>query len=335
MQTNILYRNGFGPNTAAILYAVVGYGTGVYLLTLDIYIANACGVLLLSHAMVIAAYLIHECAHLTLFKRASLNDAMGNIMAWLSGACYAGFGDLKRNHLRHHADRADVITFDYHKFLLKRATWIRNLVFLLEWFYIPAVELIMHGLVIALPFFSPHHKSQRARVVAVTVARLTSFGLLFWYAPRAVSLYALSYLLFITELRFVDAFQHTYDVYPILENGKMPNVERRNKEYEHKNTYSNLVSARYPWLNLFTLNFVYHNAHHAKTSTPWHKLPALHRVLYGDGDSQVLPMSELLRTFHRNRVARIQGNDYGIVTSGPSRAEYFVGAVGVSFLTAV
>jgi fatty acid desaturase len=335
MHSSILYRNGFWPNTAAILYAVVGYGIGVYLLTLDAYTANVCGVLLLSHSMVIAAYLIHECVHLTLFKRTSLNEAMGNIMAWLCGACYASFGDLKRKHLRHHADRADVVTFDYRNFLSKRATWLRNLVFLLEWLYIPAVEVIMHGFVIALPFFSPSHKSQKAHIVMVTVIRLTLFGLLCWYAPRAAPLYALSYLLFITTLRFVDAFQHTYNIYPILENDKMPSVERRNKEYEHKNTYSNLVSAKHPWLNLLTLNFVYHNAHHAKTSTPWHKLPALHRTLYTDGDSQVIPMSELLCTYHRNRLARIQGDDYGIVTSGPGRADSFVGAVGVSFLTAV
>jgi len=31
---------------------------------------------------------------------------------------------------------------------------------------------------------------------------------------KAVLLYALSYLLFVHVLRFLDAFQHTYDVFP-------------------------------------------------------------------------------------------------------------------------
>jgi fatty acid desaturase len=329
------YKSGLWPNTLVIAYALAGYGIGIWLLTANNYLVNAGGVLLLSHALVIAAYLIHEFAHLTIFKSAELNEAMGGLMSWLTGSCYARFGDLKRKHLRHHADRADVITFDYRKFLRQRPAWVRKLVLGLERLYIPAVELIMHGFVIALPFFSPYHKSQRARVLLTLAVRLALFALLGWYAPRAVALYALAYLLFITALRFIDAFQHTYVAYPILANGKMPDIERRDKEYEYENTYSNLVSLGHPWLNLLTLNFVYHNAHHARASVPWHQLPALHRELYGDSDPQVIPMAELWRTFHRNRLARILGDDYGMVTSGPGRADTFVGAVGVSFLTAV
>jgi fatty acid desaturase len=333
--TNRLYKDGFWPNTLAIAYAVFGYAGGIYLLTLPSYFVNFMGVALLSHSLVIAAYLIHEFAHLTMFKSNRLNTVFGVVMSWLTGSCYASFQDLKRKHLRHHADRADVITFDYRKFLRDRPVWVRRAVFTLERFYIPAVELIMHGFVIALPFFSSYHKQHRARVLAILAVRLALFGLLAWYAPRAVMLYGLAYLVFITVLRFIDAFQHTYVAYPILENGKMPDVERRDKEYEYRNTYSNLVSVEHPWLNLLTLNFVYHNAHHAKPSVVWHKLPQLHRELYGADDPQVIPFAELFRTFHRNRLNRILGDDYGEVTHGPGRTENFVGAVGVSFLTAV
>ena len=334
MTTNTLYKDGFWPNTLAILYAVVGYGAGVALLTAPSYAANAIGFVLLTHSLVIAAYLIHEFAHLTIFRSSGLNNGFGVLMSWLTGACYANFNDLKRKHLRHHADRADVITFDYRKFLRERPAWVRKVVFALEWLYIPAVELIMHGFVIALPFFSAHHKQHRPRVLAVLAVRIALFAALAWYAPRAAVLYTVSYLLFLTVLRFMDAFQHTYVAYPILD-GKMPDIERRDKEYEYKNTYSNLVSVGHPWLNLLTLNFAYHNAHHAKPSVAWHRLPQLHQELYGEHDPQVLPARELWRTFNRNRMARILDDDYGEVTQGPGRTDKFIGAVGVSFLTAV
>jgi hypothetical protein len=46
---------------------------------------------------------------------------------------------------------------------------------------------------------------------------------------------------------------------------------------------------------------------------------------------------ELLRSFHINRVKRILSTDYGQVQAPgtPGRADGFLGAVGVSFLTAV
>ncbi|WP_455385902.1 fatty acid desaturase family protein [Acidihalobacter prosperus] len=329
--------SGRVPTWAALAYCTVGYAVGVWLLTLSSIAANAVGVLLTAHALVIAAYFIHEFAHFSIFKNRGTNNWFGELMCWITGACYARFDDLRRKHLRHHADRADVITFDYRKFLRERPAWMRKLVFALEWLYIPAVELIMHGFVIALPFFSPYHKGLRTRVITVLAVRLALFGALAWYAPRAVLLYAVSYLLMLTALRFLDAFQHTYVAYPILANGQMPDIERRDKDYEYHNTYSNLISTTHPWLNLLSLNFVYHNAHHAKASVPWYRLPELHRELYGEQDPQVLPSWDLLRTFHRNRMARILDDDYGVVAEGvgPGRANAFVGAVGVSFLTAV
>ena len=45
------------------------------------------------------------------------------------------------------------------------------------------------------------------------------------------------------------------------------------RQYEEDNTYSNLLSTRYPWLNLLVLNFCYHNVHHNKPSEPWYRLP--------------------------------------------------------------
>ena len=334
MKAILRYDDGFWPNFLAISYTFAGYGVGVWLLTVEQYWLNAVGVLLLSHALVYSAYLIHEFAHQTIFQSRRTNDVFGEMMSWLSGSCYARFDDLRKKHIRHHADRADVITFDWREFFNKSPRWFQKTVIALEWFYIPAIELVMHGFVMTMPFFSPYHKDMRLRVISIFAIRATLFGLLAWYSPKAILLYALSYMLFITVLRFMDAFQHTYEAYPILE-GKMPDIDRKDKQYEYENTYSNLISVRWPVLNLLTLNFAYHNAHHTRAGEPWYRLPALHESLYGKQDPQVLPSITLLKSFHQNRVRRVVDPSYGEVTPDGDRVAHFYGADGVSFLTAV
>jgi fatty acid desaturase len=110
---------------------------------------------------------------------------------------------------------------------------------------------------------------------------------------------------------------------------------RRTRQYEYDNTYSNLLATRWRWLNLLVLNFPYHNAHHARTGMPWYELPALHRELYGEHNPQVIPCRDLIAGYHRHRVERVLAEDYGSVTREGRRASGFIGAVGVSFLTAV
>ena len=111
----------------------------------------------------------------------------------------------------------------------------------------------------------------------------------------------------------------------------------RDKAYEQANTYSDVVSLDAKWFNLIWLNFGFHNAHHDRPTAPWYRLPALHRELYPQGSAQVVTVGELLRSFHRHRVARVLASDYGAVLppGTPRRADGFLGAVGVSFLTAV
>jgi fatty acid desaturase len=144
-----------------------------------------------------------------------------------------------------------------------------------------------------------------------------------------------AYLLFITVMGFFDAFHHTFDQHFVASDDAPLPVSGKDRDYEQRHTYSNLVSVHYPWLNYLTLNFGYHNAHHERASVPWYRLPALHRELYADQERQLLPLRHLLRTFHLNRLARILGGDYGAVGEGERRADGFVGAHGVSFLTVV
>jgi fatty acid desaturase len=155
-----------------------------------------------------------------------------------------------------------------------------------------------------------------------------------WWSVKAFALNWLATLLFLHVLNFFDTFHHTFDQYFVSPDQALAPVARE-RGYEQANTYSNLISNRHPWLNLLTLNFGYHNAHHHRASLPWYRLPKLHRDLYGEDTPAVMPLRELLRTWHRHRVRRVCGQDYGTLGQGPGRADSFIGAHGVSFLTVV
>ena len=328
------HAGGVWPNLLIIAYTLCGWLLGIWMLTLPQAGLNVAGVLLTTHTLVFSAYLIHECVHQTLFATPVSNDRLGKLCGWLNGACIADYAGLKKKHLRHHADRLDVVTFDYRAALKSRPSWVRKVVLCLEWAYVPVIELLMRGMVIAAPFYFGTVR-ERTRMVMLLLLRVAFFVGLAWMSIKAVLLYAVSYLLFLHILRFMDAYQHTYDVFPSRSSEPAPFDPRRNRRYEYENTYSNLVAVRWPWLNLLTLNFAYHNAHHARSGEPWYRLPALHYALYGAEDPQVLPCRNLIAGYHRNRVTRVFAQDYGSVGSGESRASQFIGAVGVSFLTAI
>ena len=67
----------------ALLYAVGGYGAGFAGLFADSWLVNAAATLLLAHAMIIAAYLVHECAHNLVFRRSRHNANLGRGLSWL------------------------------------------------------------------------------------------------------------------------------------------------------------------------------------------------------------------------------------------------------------
>jgi fatty acid desaturase len=336
LPTRGLWRESAGalPNAVALGYAAIGYLGGFVLMAAHALPLNAVGVLLTAHAMVIAAYLIHEAAHYTLFARPGHNRLAGEVMSWIAGSAYASFERIRHLHLRHHRDRADVTCFDYKRFL-ERHPLLRRLVYALEWTHVPAVEIIMHLQVIVRPFVDEGQRRHRARVLTVLVVRLTLLAALAAVSIKAAVLYCVAYGLLLVTLDFFDAFHHTFDQYfvdadaPVAMNG-------RDRAFEQANTYSNVISLRWPVLNLLTINFGYHNAHHERAAVPWYRLPALNRELFGDARRELMSLPELLETFHRNRLRRVLDDDYGHVGApGPGRADTFVGAHGVSFLTVV
>ncbi len=332
--SSLFRRSGAWPNAVMIAYTIMGWAFGVWLLTRPEITLNVVGVLLTAHTLICSGYMIHECAHQNVFARIASNDRLGILMGWLNGACVADYQRLKMKHLRHHTDRLDVVTFDYRAVLKSGPVWIRRGVLALEWAYIPVVEFLMRVMIVVAPFRYGTVRD-RVRTVSLMAVRVAFWCALALVSVRALVLYAIAYVIFLHVLRFMDAFQHTYEVFPSHSLTPAPPDPRRTRRYEYENTYSNLVAVRWPWLNLLVLNFPYHNAHHSKTGVPWYELPALHRELYGTHDPQVLPCRELIVNYHRHRVGRVLAEDYGSVSGGEKGANGFLGAVGVSFLTAV
>lgn len=331
------HADGVRPNALALAVVLLGYPAGVLLLGAPAGALNLGGFVLLVLALTWSAYFIHEFAHHAIFASAQTNTRWGVLMSWINGSCYARFEEMRRKHMRHHVERADVVTFDVHGFIQRAPAGFRGAVLALEWAYIPAVELLMHSFVVLRPFRAGGSTKERARMLAIVAVRVVGFALLGWWSLKALLLYALAYLVFITLLRFADCFQHTYDAYPIQDNAPIPNDKVRDRAYEQANTYSDIVGLNHPVLNMLWLNFGYHNAHHERPTEPWYRLPAYHRSLYAADHAQVITVGELLRSFHHNRIRRILADDYGVVAAPgtPHRADRFLGAVGVSFLTAV
>jgi fatty acid desaturase len=326
------YNDGFWPNLWALLYVLCSYFAGWALFFKGSVLLYPLGILLLAHGMVIAAYMIHECAHNTIFTNNKLNARLGRILMWFTGSCYGTYEEIRHKHFRHHVDRADVVSFDYRSRIAHFPRLVK-VMRALEWMYIPAVEIMMHLLLLILPFTMQNRRHKRKLVITVLVIRGGIFAAVFYVEPAAILLYAIAYMLFLTVMRFMDVHQHTYEIFETLDQPRGAEAKRFNHDYEQRNTFSNMISLQRPWLNLLVLNFGYHNAHHEKPTAPWYRLPGLHQQLFGDDKTQVFPFINLLKSYHQYRVPRMLNADEGDMED-LENGRHFIGVDGVSFLTA-
>jgi len=321
----------------AIAYAVTGYMLGLAGLFHPSIIVNVMATLLLAHAMVIAAYLIHECAHNNVFRRIGDNARLGRFLSWICGSAYGRYEDIRYKHFRHHVDNADVVWFDYEAFFARHPK-VLAITRLLEWFYIPAHDLIMHFVLAFAAFIIPERRGQRLRNAMVILIRGGIFLVLVVFQPRAALLYVIAYLLMMTVLRFMDSLQHDYS-YDLTLYEPQNAPRKGNEAWEQEHTFSVPHSLRFEKLNWLTLNFGFHNAHHADMNVPWYRLPALHSELYGDDPARVIPLASQLKLYHRNRVLRVcnpQPADYPKGAAYLRAARAGTGPIGgnaASFLT--
>lgn len=325
----------------AAAYTVLGYTIGFYGLFQASWIINALATLLLGHSMTIAAYLLHECGHNIIFRKQSANTRLGRLMSWICGAAYGRYEDMRHKHFRHHVDNDDIAWFGYEEFF-RQHPFVLRVTKILEWLYIPAHDLLMHGIMMLTSFVIPQRRNQRVRNVTVIVIRCTIFMFLLVLFPKVALLYALAYAMMMTVLRFMDGLQHDYG-YNLVLFSNAPAPRRGNFEWEQAHTFSNPHTLKHGWPNWFTLNFGFHNAHHSDPTIPWYRLPALHRELYGDDPSMVIPLWSQLKIFHKYRIARVMHDAEDLENNpSPQGREYIraaqeariSGGNAASFLTA-
>jgi len=319
------YQDGIIPNSLAISYVFLAYIISFYWAAKDSFLLNIFSFLLLSHSLIIAAYLIHECVHKTLLSNSKHNQWLASSLSWITGACYSEYECLKKKHMRHHANRVDSLAID-HQVFLKQHSLVCKTIEILEWCYIPAIELLTHVLSIIAPFILPSRKGQQKRILKTIALRTLFFlGLAFW-SWKIIIIYSLAYLVFIRVLGFMDAFQHIYEVRVNLDEDKVfPEFDR---DYEDAHTWSNLLSNNKLWLNLLVLNFCYHNIHHTRPAEPWHRLPRLHNEKYHGSEAPEVSLKKQITDFHKYRVKRI-------LETEEKSSDVNYGAAGVSFLVGV
>lgn len=337
-------ETGFFKESAGWLYygAAVSYAIGAYFLGFvglfsSSVLINVTATFLLAHAMTIAAYLIHECGHNTVFKRHRDNARLGRLMSWLCGAAYGTYEDIRYKHFRHHVDNADAVWFAYDEFF-ERHPLVTRITRAFEWFYLPAHDLVMHGIMVFTSFIIAQRRNQRVRNVAVILIRGSIFVTIAVLFPKVALLYGVAYLIMMHVLRFMDSVQHDYPYsVTLFETSRAPH--KGDADWEQEHTFSNTLSLRFAWLNLLVLNFGYHNAHHADMNLPFYRLPELHAKISDNDAAGIIPFRSQLKLYHRNRVSRIynpqpedypKGKDYLSVAqsgSGP------IGGNAASFLT--
>ena len=331
---------GLAYHGGAFLYALCAYVLGLYGLFSDQLLANVLSVVLLAHGMIIAAYLIHECGHNTIFRINQANARLGRFLNWICGSSYGTFEDIRYKHFRHHMDNDDSVWFVYEDFF-ENHPWLAKDIAWFEWAYIPAHEFLMHGIMMFSTFIIPERRDQRLRQVIVIVIRFSVFLTLLFLWPKVALGYVIAYMLMMHVLRFMDALQHDYDSNPILFNEEAPSrFGGRKTEQEH--TFSNPISFRWEFPNWLVLNFGFHNAHHKRPTVPWYRLPAYYKENISDNPGSVIPFMQQLRMYHYHRVYRVQhtGGPYDDMQDVASEAYleagrrgYLYGGNAVSFLT--
>lgn len=315
-------------NGCAITYVLGSYCIS-FLLLLSVNIGlNLFGVGLLTHSLVISAYLTHEFMHGTIFTNMRLNAVGGNIMLWLNGGCYARFKDLAREHISHHVNKVDATAFNLPEFINSLSIFPRSIILGLEWLYFPAIAFILRFYAIFSSLKQAEYYHERQRIIGILIIRGILFAVLGSYSIKSLIFYLFAYVGMINVLRFMDAFQHTYEVFTL---GSV--LPKQDSSYEQKNTFSMLVSQKYWWLNLLFLNFGYHNAHHAVMRCPWYHLHRLDQALQVNGLTYHLSLLKLLSNYHRFRIQRIfWGQGKVDREQDQLNINQFYGAIGVSFL---
>src|SRR5260370_17672242 len=165
-----LFRDREGALATAVVlgWPCAGWLGSFALMGAHAVILNIAGVLLCAHTMIMAACLVHEAAHQTLFAAPRANAFAGEVMNFIAGSAYASFERIRHMHIRHHLDRADLTCFDF-KGLIQGRPGVRRTLQILEWAYVPATEVLMHWQALAPPSFVQSQRRHLPRVAPILI----------------------------------------------------------------------------------------------------------------------------------------------------------------------
>lgn len=273
----------------------------------------ACGIPTLAWSLVLAWYLAHECAHRLVFAKRSHNRLLGELLFFISGLSYFRFADYCTEHLRHHVEKVDLVGVDVREIMEALPRPLRNLLLALEYLYVPAVFFhVKYSYLYQI--LKEGDQGKQTRVLASGALYLAFTLSLAALKPLALCWLFIAISLRVHFVRFVDAFQHSFE--EVDADARL--TTRKSRRHEQHNTYSFPVARRFRVFNAFILNFGYHNAHHALPSCPWYRLQELADAVGefqpGPSDRAVpayLPKLPLLRQYHRHRVSRIMAAGQG------------------------
>ncbi|MCX4162780.1 MULTISPECIES: fatty acid desaturase [Paraburkholderia] len=285
---------------------------------------------LLSLSMLWSWYLAHDCAHLAVFRHRRLNVGLGELLSLINGVAYTSFSAYRVEHLRHHADRTDLLGTDLATLLAAWPPSVVRLLIRLETFYVPVLFYVIKLRTIKKAIMGGSAGERVRATLCVVIYGALFHTLLVASIASLAALFAASFIR-IHVVRFVDAFQHSYDQI----DPDASNISLHSRAYELRNTFSLPVARKWTVANIFILNFGFHCAHHMTPSCPWYALPNLHVLLqqyeHGvsiDSRESDTPFVALLRAYHRGRIVRILSRSEGHPYDDQGRfdIERFVGA---------
>src|SRR5690348_4754569 len=126
------HRAGSLPDSLALFVTGAAWLGSFFLMAQPSLVLELTGLWLCAHSMVLAAYLVHEAAHQTLFASPLTNHWTGEVMNFVAGTPYAAFERIRHMHIRHHVERVDLTCFDP-KELIRRHPALRRILEKLEW----------------------------------------------------------------------------------------------------------------------------------------------------------------------------------------------------------
>ena len=312
-------------NAGALLYTIGGYYGGIYLLYSENLGLNTLGIFLVTHTLVLSAYLAHEFMHGTIFSSMKTNHRWGAIMQWLHGTSYARFQELSQGHIDHHIKGVDLYIFDRIAFIHSLSTPLKALIAGLERLYFPVLFLIRQAVGVSL-IYQQGNQCTKIRVIAVLLLRIAMFAVLGWLSLKGLLLYCFAYIGAVQIILIMDCLQHTYELYPY--GAEIP---RKSLADEQTHTFSTPISRRYPWLNLLLLNFSYHNAHHAAMKCPWYNLPELDAAIKQQQTVHYIGLLQVLANYHHFRIQRLFDANEGstsVDAQGNLNPDQFYGVIG-------